>query len=238
MWQSLPFFTDRNLKDTLGKYCAALANEGGGSIVLGVTDRRPRRVVGSAVFENLERTKAGLVERLRLRVDATEIHHPDGRVVVFTAPARTIGVPVSAEGAYWMRAGEDLAPMTADMLRAIFDESRPGFSAEVCDGATLSDLDHVPAAAWPSGSDRDVNKMRLLQHIIANGEKGAGFDELRDSVPSPLGRDQIKTLLKELKEKGAIVSEGTTRASKWYAGRDKTQLNPNDESAASSESEA
>ncbi len=127
--------------EKLAKYCAALANEGGGSIVLGVTDRRPRRVVGSAAFENLERTKAGLVERLRLRIEATELLHPDGRVVVFTAPARPLGVPIAFEGAYWMRAGEDLVPMTPDMLRRIFDETRPDFSAEVCDGARLADLD-------------------------------------------------------------------------------------------------
>jgi ATP-dependent DNA helicase RecG len=48
---------------------------------------------------------------------------------------------VALEGAYWMRAGEDLVPMTPDMLRRIFDEARPDFSAEVCHGATLSDLD-------------------------------------------------------------------------------------------------
>jgi ATP-dependent DNA helicase RecG len=127
--------------EKLAKYCAALANEGGGSIVLGVTDRRPRRVVGSAAFENLERTKAGLVERLRLKVEATELSHPDGRVVVFSVPARPVGIPISVEGAYWMRAGEDPVPMTGDMLHGIFDENRPDFSAEVCSGATLSDLD-------------------------------------------------------------------------------------------------
>jgi hypothetical protein len=37
--------------DKLVKYCAALANEGGGSIVLGVGDKRPRRIVGSHAFE-------------------------------------------------------------------------------------------------------------------------------------------------------------------------------------------
>ena len=127
--------------EKLVKYCAALANEGGGSIILGVTDRRPRRVVGSNAFENLERTKAGLIERLRLRIEASEICHPNGRVLVFTAPARAIGGPIAVEGAYWMRAGEDLAPMTTDMLRRIFDESAPDFSAEVCAGAQMSDLE-------------------------------------------------------------------------------------------------
>ncbi len=43
-----------------------------------------------------------------------------------------------------MRSGEDLAPMTSDMLKRIFDEAAPGFSAEVCKRATPADLD--PAA--------------------------------------------------------------------------------------------
>ena len=54
--------------EKLVKYCAALANEGGGSIVLGVNDTVPRKVVGSQVFTDLERTKAGLIEKLRFGV--------------------------------------------------------------------------------------------------------------------------------------------------------------------------
>jgi ATP-dependent DNA helicase RecG len=49
--------------ERLVRYCAALANEGGGTFVLGITDQRPRRVVGSQAFQDLGRTKAGLVER-------------------------------------------------------------------------------------------------------------------------------------------------------------------------------
>lgn len=127
--------------DKLLKYCAALANEGGGSIVLGVTDRHPREVVGSQAFANIERTKAGLIDKLRLRIEAQEIMHPDGRVLIFTSPAHPIGVPLGIDGAYWMRAGEDLVAMTPDMLKRIFDEAGPDFSAEVCPSAILSDLD-------------------------------------------------------------------------------------------------
>lgn len=36
--------------DKLVDYCVALANEGGGAILLGVTDRRPRQVVGTQAF--------------------------------------------------------------------------------------------------------------------------------------------------------------------------------------------
>ena len=72
--------------EKLVKYCVALANEGGGRMILGVTDKPPRTVVGSQAFRNLERTKAGLIERLRLRLDVEEIQHPDGRVLVFQVP--------------------------------------------------------------------------------------------------------------------------------------------------------
>jgi ATP-dependent DNA helicase RecG len=89
--------------EKLVKYCAALANEGGGSIVLGVTDTRPRRVVGSQAFPDLERTKAGLIEKLRLRIDVGEILHPDGRVLVFTAPPRPLGMPIAVEGVRFRR---------------------------------------------------------------------------------------------------------------------------------------
>lgn len=127
--------------EELVKYCAALANEGGGEIILGVTDKRPRRIVGSNAFHDIERTKAGLIERLRLRIDATELSHPDGRVVVVHVPPRPLGVPIGYKGAFWMRAGEDLAPMTPDMLKRIFEETAPDFSAEICASALLHDLE-------------------------------------------------------------------------------------------------
>lgn len=43
------------------KYCVALANERGGYVVLGVTDKRPRQVVGSLAWstaEDLNKIKA------------------------------------------------------------------------------------------------------------------------------------------------------------------------------------
>ena len=42
--------------DELAKYACALANRGGGYVVLGVTDKRPRKVVGSRAFVQPVRT--------------------------------------------------------------------------------------------------------------------------------------------------------------------------------------
>ena len=135
--------------EKLVKYCVALANEGGGTIILGVTDQRPRHVVGSQAFPDLERTKSGLINRLHLRIDAAAIQHDDGRVLVFSVPSRPLGIPIHYHGAYWMRSGEDLAPMTPDFLKRIFEETGPDFSAEICPHAVLSDLDPVAMENFP-----------------------------------------------------------------------------------------
>ena len=160
--------------ETLVKYCVALANEVGGKMILGVTDKLPRTVVGSQAFLNLERTKAGLIEQLRLRVDVEEIQHPDGRVLVFQVPSRPIGMTIQYEGAYWMRGGQDLVPMTPDVLQRIFAEAGPDFSAEICTLARLDDLD--PAALevlrrlWQRKSpDQDI-ATRPMDRLLADAE--------------------------------------------------------------------
>lgn len=54
--------------EELVKYCVALANEGGGRMILGVTDRKPRTVVSTAAFAPPQRTEQGIVDRIALKV--------------------------------------------------------------------------------------------------------------------------------------------------------------------------
>lgn len=127
--------------EDLAKHCCALANEGGGHLVLGVTNKRPRRVVGTAAFEQPENTRRGLVDHLHLRIDFVEILHVSGRVLVFSVPPRPVGMPVKCDGIYWSREADSLVPMAEDKLRGIFAESGHDFSADVCREAAWSDLD-------------------------------------------------------------------------------------------------
>ena len=127
--------------EKLVKYCAALANEGGGKMILGVTDKRPRTIVGTNAFAEPERTVAGLVERLRLKIECEEIHHQGGRILIFHVPSRPFGMAIEADGAFWMRAGESLRAMTQDEVKRIVLEAGPDFSAEVCPAAGIGDLD-------------------------------------------------------------------------------------------------
>lgn len=121
------------------RYCVALANEGGGYLVLGVSDKSPRIVVGTQAFPNGGEVSAKILETLRIRVNVQELQHPDGRVVVFEIPSRPIGQPLHCEGAYLMRAGENLVPMSADQLRRIFAEGRPDFLAQDASPALNAD---------------------------------------------------------------------------------------------------
>lgn len=58
--------------EDLVKYCVALANEGGGKMILGVTDKRPRQIVGTDAFSEPGRTEAGLLQRLRHQIRLEE----------------------------------------------------------------------------------------------------------------------------------------------------------------------
>jgi len=129
--------------ETLVKYCAALANEGGGKIILGVTDKRPRSVVGSQAFRQPERTRSGLIEQLHLNIDFSIVSHPKGRVLIFHVPTHPIGNPVKYKGIYWQRQGDSLIAISEDRLRGIYAEAGHDFSADICASATMNDLDTV-----------------------------------------------------------------------------------------------
>jgi len=114
----------------LCKYCVALANEGGGQLLLGIADKPPRPVVGTAALNNPVGMAEKLFQTLGFRVDVEEVNHPDGRVVVFHIPSRPRGTAYHLEGTYLMRAGGELAPMSEDQLRRIFAEGEPDWLEE------------------------------------------------------------------------------------------------------------
>ena len=127
--------------EKLVDYCVALANEGGGRIVFGVTDKLPRTVVGSHAFSLPEHTVGSIYERLKVRVHWHELPHPNGRVLVFEVAPRPPGHPVHHDGRYWMRAGEELVPMSPDQIRRIVNETLPRFEDQAArSGCTEEDV--------------------------------------------------------------------------------------------------
>ncbi len=122
--ERLEFKEARKQFDTkkLLKYCVAIANEGGGHLLLGIADAPPRAVVGTSAFNNLTDIAEKIFEAADFRVNIEEVRHPDGRVLVFHVPSRPRGTVYHYKGQYLMRSGERLVPMSEDKLRMIFAE--------------------------------------------------------------------------------------------------------------------
>lgn len=127
--QNLEFKEAKNQydNDKLFKYCVAFANEGGGHLLFGVADKLPRPVVGSQAIPNIVEMAEKIFTAVGFRVDIEEVQHPDGRVVVFVIPSRPKGTAYHYKGAYLMRSGEELVPMSEDQLRKIFAEGQPSW---------------------------------------------------------------------------------------------------------------
>lgn len=121
--------------------CCALANCGGGKLVFGITDKRPRQVVGSAAFEQPERTRKGLIDKLKVMVDFWLYDYQGKRILVFDVAGRPIGLPVQADGVAWWYEGDSLIPLPEDIRRRIYAEAGFDFSSSICPAASLSDLD-------------------------------------------------------------------------------------------------
>ena len=128
--------------DEGAKYLCAMANHGGGRLVLGVTDKRPRKVVGSSACPQPESTIRHFMDKLRVRVDF-QLYEDENcnRVLVFEVVSRPVGLPVQLEGIAWWRDGDSLVPMPENIRRAIYAEGGHDFTAEVCKEITLDDLD-------------------------------------------------------------------------------------------------
>lgn len=127
--------------EELTHYACAIANMGGGKIVLGVSDKRPRQIVGSQAFEQPERTSKGLMDRLHVKIDFEEFVVEGKRILVFTVASRPVGLPLLYNSiAYW-RDGDVLTTMPGEEMRRIYEEGGHDFSADICQQATIADLD-------------------------------------------------------------------------------------------------
>lgn len=161
--------------DRLCRYCVALANEGGGTLLLGIADAQPRAVVGTHAVKDPVGMAAKLFSKLGFRVDVEEVLHPDGRVVIFHIPPRPRGTAYHLDGAYLMRSGEELLPMSEDQLRRIFAEGEPdwleekskdGLDAqqviELLDTQTFFELLKLP---YPTSQQGVIDRL-MQEHLV------------------------------------------------------------------------
>ncbi len=66
---------------------------------------------------------------------------------------------------------------------------------------------------------RDRRKMRLLEVITGRGAMGTPFENLSQALPEA-NRNDLRVLLRELRKAGHIHLRGTTKAARWFPGRE------------------
>lgn len=171
--------------------CCALANCGGGKLVFGISDERPRQVVGSKAFDQPERTRKGLIDKLKIMVDFQLYEYQGKRILVFDVASRPLGLPVLADGIAWWYEGDSLIPMPEEIRRRIYAEADFDFSGSICPFAKLCDLDE------------------------------SAIESFRDKWVEKSGNRRIKTLSIEqlLRDCEAITEEGITYAALALFGK-------------------
>lgn len=136
----------RENKKSLYGYCVAMGNEGGGKLILGVTDKvnpktGKRDIVGTNAIQNLQKAREQIYEKLGRRIEIKEIQMENGKVQITTIPSHPLGEPFDFYGLYLMRNGEQLIKMDTGTLAKIINEGKPDFSALENEKANFADLD-------------------------------------------------------------------------------------------------
>lgn len=127
-------------------YVTALCNEKGGSLVIGMEDKYPHKVVGTRQNENSTgELEANIYRDTGIRPKIYELYEDEaekkGRVLVIDVPPRPAGTVFKFEDVPLMRVGEELKPMSDEVYLNIIQENEPDFSQQICRDATLDDLD-------------------------------------------------------------------------------------------------
>lgn len=146
-------------------YVVAFANEGGGRLVLGMSDNVPHEVVGSDFGQG----EIGALEdetysRLGIRVRMEELYADGLRILIAHVPPRPVGKMMKFEGVPLMRVGESLRNMSDEEMFAILSEQEPDFSAKICEGISLADLDEAA--------------IKKMKESYARKQKNPGFLQL------------------------------------------------------------
>lgn len=136
-------FTYASKKKSVLGYLTALANEGGGLLVLGMADKKPHKVVGSNFREGQEgQLEQDIYRDTKMRAKIQALKDNQGkRVLVIEAPKRPVGKPLYHNDIPLMRVGDALERMSEEMYISIIQEQEPDFSAKICEGLSIKDLD-------------------------------------------------------------------------------------------------
>lgn len=149
-------------------YCAAIANAGGGKLLLGVGN--DGGIVGTSVYGGtLNKVPHDVNQAIGVWVTAEEIPHPKGRVVVFDIPPRPVGRRVRSNGHYTypIRRGDSLVEMDDATTIEILSEVQPDFSSRIIESLAVDDLDELAVSEFKKRMAEKTGNHSLINSSTA-----------------------------------------------------------------------
>ena len=120
-------------------YCVAIGNEGGGYLIVGVSDNGD--IIGTSATLAVD-AKKKVYDKTSQKIIVEEVRDEDNkRIIVVHIPSRPIGTLLKFAGVPLMRVDDSLEVMSDEEQRRILLEGQDDFSAEVCKGTTIMDVD-------------------------------------------------------------------------------------------------
>ena len=140
--------------DDIGKYFSALSNEANlkaqsaGWLVFGVSDKYPRRIVGTRYriqSPGLEKLKQEIAKKTNHNMTfraIRELKVEGKRVLLFEIPAAARGIPTTWNGIAYGRIHDSLIPLPLQEIEQIRRQaSFEDWSSQICQEAIINDLD-------------------------------------------------------------------------------------------------
>ena len=113
--ENLEFKTSLPSRKEIGEYSVGVGNAGGGWLIIGVTDTRPRRILGISeqTSKNLQKIRDSVLDSTGIKISAEPVRTETGLVLAVRIPSRPRGQIFSTvAGKYLMRSGDELRGMT------------------------------------------------------------------------------------------------------------------------------
>jgi ATP-dependent DNA helicase RecG len=187
--------------EELGEYFSALSNEANikgkdwGWLVLGVTDKPPRQIVGTNYRrqpKDREQLKHEIAKGTNNGITFHGIHElavSQKRVLMFQVPPAMRGIPTTWKRHFYGRDGESLVPLSMQEIELIRRQSSTeDWSAQICEGATLDDLDPMAVMAA-----RDVFKEKnpRLAREVDGWNDGAFLNKAKLCISGRITRTAV-----------------------------------------------
>jgi len=186
-------------KHSILGYCVALANEGGGKLILGITDQLPRKIVGTSAFSNIHKTEDKMYNVLKRKIEIQELVINKNRVLVFHIPSRPIAYPLSLDGQYLMRQNGSIVPMSNEVLKKIYDEQVLDYTEKIDKTISFGDI--------------NPDAIHILRELLLNS--GRSETDISRLTDTQLLRD-LRLLTEDGYTLAALILLGTEDAVQRY----------------------